>query len=172
MFSQSDQLSSCLFFLLAPSDPVSTGAHQRGSGRSDQSYPAAAVGPSLQAQRDPAVHLRGLTISSPSPSHARRVLASASDAVFSLPSRQDYVAAMEDFQQSLELKKNQPIAMLYKGLTFFHRGMLKVRRHTSSACRSFHLNILPICALSKVYTRSRIKEIWFNFRFCQTINFF
>lgn len=34
---------------------------------------------------------------------------------------------MEDFQQSLELKKNQPIAMLYKGLTFFHRGMLKVR---------------------------------------------
>lgn len=42
------------------------------------------------------------------------------------PSHQDYVAAMEDFQQSLELKKNQPIAMLYKGLTFFHRGMLKV----------------------------------------------
>lgn len=33
---------------------------------------------------------------------------------------------MEDFQQSLELKKNQPIAMLYKGLTFFHRGLLKV----------------------------------------------
>ncbi|XP_070400024.1 tetratricopeptide repeat protein 13 isoform X2 [Nothobranchius furzeri] len=38
---------------------------------------------------------------------------------------EDYVAAMEDFQRSLELKKNQPIAMLYKGLTFFHRGMLK-----------------------------------------------
>uniref|UniRef100_A0A672FI12 Tetratricopeptide repeat domain 13 n=1 Tax=Salarias fasciatus TaxID=181472 RepID=A0A672FI12_SALFA len=38
---------------------------------------------------------------------------------------EDYVAAMEDFQQSLELKRNQPIAMLYKGLTFFHRGMLK-----------------------------------------------
>ncbi|XP_061610664.1 tetratricopeptide repeat protein 13 isoform X2 [Phyllopteryx taeniolatus] len=38
---------------------------------------------------------------------------------------EDYVAASEDFQQSLELKKNQPIAMLYKGLTFFHRGMLK-----------------------------------------------
>lgn len=38
---------------------------------------------------------------------------------------------MEDFQQSLELKKNQPIAMLYKGLTFFHRGMLKVcSRHS------------------------------------------
>ncbi|TRY81312.1 hypothetical protein DNTS_005240 [Danionella cerebrum] len=30
----------------------------------------------------------------------------------------------EDFQQSLELKRNQPIAMLYKGLTFFHRGLL------------------------------------------------
>ncbi|XP_015227211.1 PREDICTED: tetratricopeptide repeat protein 13 [Cyprinodon variegatus] len=41
---------------------------------------------------------------------------------------EDYVAAMEDFQRSLELKKNQPIAMLYKGLTFFHRGMLKNRR--------------------------------------------
>uniref|UniRef100_A0A8C1UGQ0 Tetratricopeptide repeat domain 13 n=1 Tax=Cyprinus carpio TaxID=7962 RepID=A0A8C1UGQ0_CYPCA len=38
---------------------------------------------------------------------------------------EDYIAAMEDFQQSLELKKNQPIAMLYKGLTFFHRGLLK-----------------------------------------------
>ncbi|XP_060738902.1 tetratricopeptide repeat protein 13 isoform X2 [Tachysurus vachellii] len=38
---------------------------------------------------------------------------------------EDYVAAMEDFQQSLELKRNQPIAMLYKGLTFFHRGLLK-----------------------------------------------
>ncbi|XP_065125037.1 tetratricopeptide repeat protein 13 isoform X2 [Paramisgurnus dabryanus] len=38
---------------------------------------------------------------------------------------EDYVAAMEDFQQSLELKKNQPIALLYKGLTFFHRGLLK-----------------------------------------------
>lgn len=38
---------------------------------------------------------------------------------------EDYVAAMDDFQQSLELKRNQPIAMLYKGLTFFHRGLLK-----------------------------------------------
>ncbi|XP_060769906.1 tetratricopeptide repeat protein 13 isoform X2 [Neoarius graeffei] len=38
---------------------------------------------------------------------------------------EDYVAAMEDFQQSLELKRSQPIAMLYKGLTFFHRGLLK-----------------------------------------------
>ncbi|XP_077443430.1 tetratricopeptide repeat protein 13 isoform X1 [Stigmatopora argus] len=38
---------------------------------------------------------------------------------------EDYVAASDDFQQSLELKKNQPIAMLYKGLTYFHRGMLK-----------------------------------------------
>ncbi|XP_026865300.2 tetratricopeptide repeat protein 13 isoform X2 [Electrophorus electricus] len=38
---------------------------------------------------------------------------------------EDYLAAMEDFQQSLELKRNQPIAMLYKGLTYFHRGLLK-----------------------------------------------
>ncbi|XP_031515112.1 tetratricopeptide repeat protein 13 isoform X2 [Macaca thibetana thibetana] len=38
---------------------------------------------------------------------------------------EDYATAHEDFQQSLELNKNQPIAMLYKGLTFFHRGLLK-----------------------------------------------
>lgn len=40
---------------------------------------------------------------------------------------QDYATAHEDFQHSLELNKNQPIAMLYKGLTFFHRGLLKVK---------------------------------------------
>ncbi|XP_036133251.1 tetratricopeptide repeat protein 13 isoform X2 [Molossus molossus] len=38
---------------------------------------------------------------------------------------EDYATAHEDFQQSLELNKHQPIAMLYKGLTFFHRGLLK-----------------------------------------------
>ncbi|XP_075059740.1 tetratricopeptide repeat protein 13 isoform X2 [Mixophyes fleayi] len=38
---------------------------------------------------------------------------------------EDYVAAHEDFQRSLELNQNQPIAVLYKGLTFFHRGLLK-----------------------------------------------
>ncbi|KAM4828606.1 tetratricopeptide repeat protein 13 isoform 2-T2 [Thomomys bottae] len=38
---------------------------------------------------------------------------------------QDYATAHEDFQQSLELNRNQPTAMLYKGLTFFHRGLLK-----------------------------------------------
>uniref|UniRef100_A0A4W3K4A0 Tetratricopeptide repeat domain 13 n=1 Tax=Callorhinchus milii TaxID=7868 RepID=A0A4W3K4A0_CALMI len=39
---------------------------------------------------------------------------------------EDYATAHEDFHQSLEMKKSQPIAMLYKGLTFYHRGMLKV----------------------------------------------
>ncbi|XP_050003031.1 tetratricopeptide repeat protein 13 isoform X2 [Microtus pennsylvanicus] len=38
---------------------------------------------------------------------------------------EDYATAHEDFQQSLELNRNQPTAMLYKGLTFFHRGLLK-----------------------------------------------
>ncbi|XP_068088055.1 tetratricopeptide repeat protein 13 isoform X2 [Hyperolius riggenbachi] len=38
---------------------------------------------------------------------------------------EDYIAAHEDFQRSLELNQNQPIAVLYKGLTFFHRGLLK-----------------------------------------------
>ncbi|KAM5163778.1 LOW QUALITY PROTEIN: tetratricopeptide repeat protein 13 [Mantella aurantiaca] len=43
---------------------------------------------------------------------------------------EDYIAAHEDFQRSLELNRNQPIAILYKGLTFFHRGLLKISVHT------------------------------------------
>lgn len=58
--------------------------------------------------------------------------------LLNLTPRQDYVAAMEDFQQSLELKKNQPIAMLYKGLTFFHRGMLKVTSTTDASVCCFY----------------------------------
>ncbi|XP_069462994.1 tetratricopeptide repeat protein 13 isoform X3 [Ambystoma mexicanum] len=38
---------------------------------------------------------------------------------------EDYATAHEDFQRSLDLHKNQPVALLYKGLTFFHRGLLK-----------------------------------------------
>ncbi|XP_075452694.1 tetratricopeptide repeat protein 13 isoform X3 [Ascaphus truei] len=38
---------------------------------------------------------------------------------------EDYVTAHEDFQHSLEMNRNQPIAILYIGLTFFHRGLLK-----------------------------------------------
>ncbi|KAM6462299.1 tetratricopeptide repeat protein 13 isoform 3-T3 [Liasis olivaceus] len=38
---------------------------------------------------------------------------------------EDYATAHEDFQNSLELNRNQPIVMLYKGLSFFHRGLLK-----------------------------------------------
>ncbi|XP_063163220.1 tetratricopeptide repeat protein 13 isoform X3 [Candoia aspera] len=38
---------------------------------------------------------------------------------------EDYATAHEDFQDSLKLNKNQPIVMLYKGLSFFHRGVLK-----------------------------------------------
>lgn len=41
-------------------DPVSSGPHQRGPGWSKQSHPAAAIGSSLQAQRNAALHLRGL----------------------------------------------------------------------------------------------------------------
>lgn len=54
-----------------------------------------------------------------------RCLASAA-LFFPLSLPQDYATAHEDFQQSLALNRNQPIAMLYKGLTFFHRGLLKV----------------------------------------------
>lgn len=105
------------------SDPVSSGSYQRGSGRPDQSHPAAALSSPLQTQRNAALHLRGLT------SQTQDIYVTSTPVclhVLTHASVQDYVAAMEDFQQSLELKKNQPIAMLYKGLTFFHRGMLKV----------------------------------------------
>lgn len=120
--------SSFLFvFVCASSDPVSSGSYQWGSGWSDQSHPAAALSPSLQTQRDTALHFRGLIFKC---SVSACVHACLHAAILcwscALPFLQDYVAAMEDFQQSLELKKNQPIAMLYKGLTFFHRGMLKV----------------------------------------------
>lgn len=80
-----------------------------------------------------------------------------------LPSRQDYVTAMEDFQQSLELKKNQPIAMLYKGLTFFHRGMLKVRCSFSIVALFFpqqkHLVVYVLIIPKKL--RSQTIEILF-----------
>lgn len=120
MFFNCFESHLCVFSL----DPLSSGSYQRSSGRSDQSHPAAAVGPSVQTQRNTALHLRGVkrikySACAPQCSQCTKQVLS--------PSHQDYVAAMEDFQQSLELKKNQPIAMLYKGLTFFHRGMLKVR---------------------------------------------
>nr|XP_032804298.1 tetratricopeptide repeat protein 13 isoform X1 [Petromyzon marinus] len=38
---------------------------------------------------------------------------------------EDYPKAYEDFQKSLELDMNQPVAMHYKGLTFYHRGKLR-----------------------------------------------
>ncbi|XP_023604585.1 tetratricopeptide repeat protein 13-like, partial [Myotis lucifugus] len=52
----------------------------------------------------------------------------------------DYATAHEDFQQSLALNRNQPIAMLYKGLTFFHRGLLKLplRRELRPHCPGRH----------------------------------
>uniref|UniRef100_A0A8C6X9F1 Tetratricopeptide repeat domain 13 n=1 Tax=Naja naja TaxID=35670 RepID=A0A8C6X9F1_NAJNA len=46
---------------------------------------------------------------------------------------EDYATANEDFQNSLELNKNQPTVMLYKGLSFFHRGLLKVNRSNGSS---------------------------------------
>ncbi|XP_032662282.1 tetratricopeptide repeat protein 13 isoform X1 [Chelonoidis abingdonii] len=63
---------------------------------------------------------------------------------------EDYATAHEDFQRSLELTKNQPIAMLYKGLTFFHRGLLKTQ--CNHQCLGAHLimhfpgNIRPTMA--------------------------
>ncbi|GLD73817.1 tetratricopeptide repeat protein 13 [Lates japonicus] len=53
------------------------------------------------------------------------------ESVFSLNAEKilDYVAA-GDFQQSLELKKNQPMSCFIKSLTFFRRGMLKNKLFT------------------------------------------
>lgn len=118
-------LSFHFVLVCASLDPVSSGSYQWGSGWSDQSHPAAALSPSLQTQRNTALHLRGLMITYSVCACVHGYLCTAICWSRALSSHQDYVAAMEDFQQSLELKKNQPIAMLYKGLTFFHRGMLK-----------------------------------------------
>lgn len=66
------------------------------------------------------------------------------------------MAAMEDFQQSLELKKNQPIAMLYKGLTFFHRGMLKV------SCSPSHIPSMAL-SISKINKQCDITHWLMNY---------
>ncbi|KAB1271403.1 Tetratricopeptide repeat protein 13 [Camelus dromedarius] len=53
---------------------------------------------------------------------------------------EDYATAHADFQQSLELNRNQPTAMLYKGLTFFHRGLLKV----NALCAPYDISAFPL----------------------------
>lgn len=104
-------------------DPIASGPYQRGPEWPHQSHNAAAFSTSLQTQRDAAFYFRGSDL-------IPLLVVCGFVAPVCWPCalyfEQDYVAAMEDFQQSLELKKNQPIAMLYKGLTFFHRGLLKV----------------------------------------------
>ena len=40
--------------------------------------------------------------------------------------QQDYEAACESFIECLEMDKNQPTAMLYYGLSLYHRGRVKV----------------------------------------------
>lgn len=39
---------------------------------------------------------------------------------------QDYEAASDSFQKCLAIEKNQPTAMLYNGLSLYHRGRVKV----------------------------------------------
>uniref|UniRef100_A0A7N8Y9Z2 Tetratricopeptide repeat domain 13 n=1 Tax=Mastacembelus armatus TaxID=205130 RepID=A0A7N8Y9Z2_9TELE len=89
---------------------------------------------------------------------------------------EDYVAAMEDFQQSLELKKNQPIAMLYKGLTFFHRGMYSSPNlgDFESAMESFqkalmlnqnHIQSLQLRGMM-LYHHGSLQEAIGNFKRC------
>ncbi|GAB5578372.1 tetratricopeptide repeat protein 13 isoform X2 [Prionailurus iriomotensis] len=69
---------------------------------------------------------------------------------------EDYATAHEDFQQSLELNKNQPIAMLYKGLTFFHRGLLKNEVESCAVIRQEPRNQ----RLLKAEERSDFEELW------------
>lgn len=69
---------------------------------------------------------------------------------------EDYATAHEDFQQSLELNKNQPIAMLYKGLTFFHRGLLKNEVESCAVIRQEPRNQ----RLLKAEEKSDFEELW------------
>ncbi|CAH3134240.1 unnamed protein product [Pocillopora meandrina] len=39
--------------------------------------------------------------------------------------QEDYEAASKSFEKCLEIEKNQPTAMLYKGLSLYHRGRVK-----------------------------------------------
>lgn len=41
---------------------------------------------------------------------------------------QDYEAASENFLKCLAIEKNQPTAMLYHGLSLYHRGRVKVNK--------------------------------------------
>lgn len=41
---------------------------------------------------------------------------------------QDYEAASESFLKCLAIEKNQPTAMLYHGLSLYHRGKVKVNK--------------------------------------------
>ncbi|XP_073735162.1 tetratricopeptide repeat protein 13 isoform X6 [Callorhinus ursinus] len=83
---------------------------------------------------------------------------------------EDYATAHEDFQQSLELNKNQPIAMLYKGLTFFHRGLLKfpedstVARCAVCSLRTPHLCPLLRCRQKLCPKRPQLKEAIESFK--------
>lgn len=40
---------------------------------------------------------------------------------------QDYEAACDSFTRCLEIDKNQPVALLYFGLSLYHRGNVKVK---------------------------------------------
>jgi len=40
--------------------------------------------------------------------------------------QEDYEAASESFMRCLAIEKNQPTAMLYHGLSLYHRGRVKV----------------------------------------------
>lgn len=135
-------------------DPVSSGSHQWGSEWPDKSHPATALSSSLQAQGNAALHFRGLTVRCSMNVHI--CLYVSMWWLCALLSVQDYVAAMEDFQQSLELKKNQPIAMLYKGLTFFHRGMLKV------SCSQSHIPSMAL-SISKINKQCDITHWLMNY---------
>ena len=52
----------------------------------------------------------------------------------------DYEAATESFIKCLETDKNEPTAMLYYGLSLYHRGKVKVISytiHAAASCKKF-----------------------------------
>lgn len=48
---------------------------------------------------------------------------------------QDYEAASQSFLKCLAIEKNQPTAMLYHGLSLYHRGRVKVNKGIVSEWR-------------------------------------
>ena len=64
-----------------------------------------------------------------------------------LTSAQDHDAAQEKFEKCLELEKNQPMALLYLGRSFYNRGKIRVclALHPLFVCLQWQSHASRLC---------------------------